>query len=644
MKLMYAALMLISSCTASGVEVQRIAHPTVSFSGAASIQFPVGSELRTKGLPYVVYLDSYEGEWKDGLASGHGILKGRYVPLPPALPKPGDLATEGVESALADRMRANESLTAARQGAAFIASANEVPIEYRGAFEDGMASGPGDLRTPQRRLRGQFARWLPDGFVVHFVGSFPVLGETFIDGAPADGPVFVNQYRAGSPGPTRTFVGTVKGGRVSGGWFEIAYTAKGEGYEHFVLGDRSVVVYSDGRTSDCRYDASWLLLPSATDLQAIRGDAESRTPAFSDPMYLRSPVRCTSTDTSGWVYGFGLTGTGPYDQRHVPPYTCSDPLGRPGQLTIGASDIPQCSVSYVETKYRWGSKIGKAIEEAARDVRDAIVNPLNKLGEKGTEHLCGIAQKKPGKNCNINVSGGVTLDIPDSKSKTEQRAREELDRFLAARRKLLEDGGTTESLWRSAALSYSACEHSCTGPAQVWARVAITQMASILLSGLSEEGKRRQIASLSERLWQVFEKYLPGMETVTTVYSTGQLNDQLFAAKMYSWDLMNTGSTDQKLRAAMFHSEVVRLWSQHGVKSLLESTSETLSLSNDFILRAIPNLTERQQVALIHHFVGGKNMEYFHTYLQIDSARALVQSLIDAKLKELRLPPMPAEE
>lgn len=642
MRLLCATISLISWGTAAGADLQRIEHPQAGFSGQARIQFPPETVLRVEGLPTDIYVDSYEGEWEKGLARGQGILKARYLPPSAAPPRPGDLAAEGTARALADRDRANAALNARIGGSVPATPAQGIAVVYRGAFDDGMASGPGEVETAQRRLRGQFARWLPEGFVLHFAGKLPVLGETFSRGMPADGPVLINQYPAGVPAPSRTFVGTAKGGKVSGDWFEIAWVSKGDGYERIVSGERSRVVYSNGRRTDCSYDTSWLRQLAATDLPALRGDIESRAPAASDPMYLRNPNRCTVTEPSGWAYGFGLTGTGPFDQKHVPPYTCSDAQGRSGAMTIGADDIPQCSVSYVETKYRWATKIGKALEEAARDARDAVINPLTKVGGGATVHLCAIAQKTPGENCHVNGSVGITLDVPDSQLKKEQRGKEELDRFLAVRKKLLEGGGTAQPFWRSAALLYDACAQSCIGPAQSWSRLSISQMDTILSSSFAEDAKRRQVASLGERLWSVLERYLPGVEAGAAVYSAGRLSNQLFDAKMHALALQNSGSSEEKLRAMMFHSYVRDLYFRHGATSMLAATSETLSLSKEFLLHAIPGVTLKEQITLIHAF-GVNQLEFFSAYQQTETARQLVQGLIDAKLKELRLPAMPTD-
>lgn len=644
MRLLLTTFALLLCGAASGADVQRIVHPQAGYSGVALVEFPAGTTLRVDGLPYVVIIDTYEGEWDEGLANGQGILKGRLQQLPIASSAPGDLAAESLARTLDDRARVEATFLAGHPSASTLGPVvpPDIAVVYRGAFEDGMASGAGEVEAPHRRLRGQFLRWLPEGFVIHFADHLPVLGETFSRGMPADGIVFINQYPAGLATPSRTFIGTSNGGKISGEWFEVAWSTKGDDYERYVIGDRARVVYADGRRSDCSYDTAYFQQPATTELAAIRGDAETRAPAVSDPLYLRSPVRCTYMELDGWSYSFGLTGNGPFDQKHIPPYSCTDPEGRSGTMTIGEDDIILCAVTYVTTKKHWTRKVVRAIEEAARDTRDALLNPLNKAGEKTVEHVCAVAQKKPGENCHFNGSYSVTFDIPDTKAMTDRRASEDLNRFLAARAKLLDDSRPEEPFWRSATLALDACAQSCTGPAQAYSRLTITQMEQILASGFSDDIKHRQVASLGERSWDMLEKFLPGVEAIAGSYSAIRLTDQLLDAKLYSWSLMDGKTGDEWLRARIFNDYVMRLTLKHGTRSLLTVTSENLSvLSEEFLLHPIPGLTLVQQATLINAF-GVKQLGFFSTYQEIASARDLVRGLIDAKLKELRLPPPPA--
>jgi hypothetical protein len=650
MKSLLAGLAFILGSPAFAGDVERIQHPEAGYTGAARVDFPAGTRLRVDKLPYEVLLESYEGEWRNGVASGKGALKGRALPLPALASPPVEpnaaAAESGQASAIVDRVKGNAALIANNPSAKLLglAPAPGTAVVFRGAFEDGMASGPGEIEAAHRRFQGQFLRWLPEGLAIHFSEQMPVLAETFRGGVPGDGPVVINQYPAGITSPSRTFVGVVSGGKVSGDWFESAWSTKAPDYDRFVIGEKSRVVNADGRRADCTYDAAWLKEPAATDLALIRGDLQTRQLAVTDPMYLRNPVRCTATEPNGWTYTFGVTGSSPLDQKHVPPYSCADAAGHAGTLTVGKEDAFQCSVSFVTvtTKYRWGSKVGRALEEAARDVRDAILNPIEKVGKNVIEeHICGVAQKTPGKDCHISISGGVSFGIPDTKAKKDARAKEDLDRFMAARKKLLEGDQTLMPFWRSAALAYEACAQSCDGPGQAYSRLSITQMAQVLSSGFNEDVKQRQIASLGERFWDSLDKFMPWLEVGATWRVTGQITSELEAAKAYGEVLKESKNENQRLAGGIFFDYARTLLVTHGVHSILLATSDTAALSKEFLLHAIPGTTLIQQATLINAF-GVKQLEFFDSYRQIESSRQLVRKLIDQKLKQLRLPPMPA--
>jgi len=638
-----------SACWAK--DVATIDHVDKGFTGIDELQFPVDTALKVAGGPKMqINLLGYKGEFKNGRADGVGYLTGQYV-----IPATDNLLYMQLQSTdptirdfallLIDRLRGNAQFLGQDPDAIEreVLGQKAIQIAYRGEFREGMATGSGELSSEATgKLKGVFYKWLPEGLVTRVYQDREVLSETFLHGAPADGPVQIKQYPAGLLDPSRIFVGSVKAGKLSGDWYEFLWGEQTEEFTTATIGNARKVVFANGTTSACLYDASSQLGPSALNLDRIRGGVENPPVNDADVAYARGHAACTMTTSDGWVFMYGYSQTGPFTGNQVPPYACTDPQGHSGTLSFDVMDLPECHVTFTKYTLRWGSKLGREMERVAHQVRDAIVNPLTKAGDSTFDVLCDVAQKKRGKNCDAAVSYGHTFEIHDESAQQKQRASEDLSRYMDAKKKLTDEPvwDASKVQWESAFLIYDACAKSCVGPSRTYAMLSIEEIQKILQSGFDDDTKRYQLASMFDGIWQFLGVAVPATETVAASYSGADVINRIRDAQSYVFSL-NPKDETQKLRTQALLDSLISLNQVWGAKVGLGLTSEWASLVPTIAFQLIPGLSAENQLAIAIGFGIGHPTEWFKTHREFKTADELVRALIEQKFKEYKVPPPP---
>ena len=609
------------------------------------VEFSAGTNLHITQLGDArIRLHRYTGNWKEGLADGIGTLKGEYIvggndnPIYQQMQSP-DPAIRAQARAVIDRVRVNALFVGQDPDAAVSAIIGErsVPVTYRGAFRQGTATGDGEVSTAARKLRGTFYNWLPNGLVTHMVDEQPVLLETFANGLPSDGPVVIHQYRNLNLTPSRTFVGSVDQGKVSGDWFDLQWTTKAESYSTVALGDYVVFSGPDG-SSTCHYDSTWLTEASSTDIGRIRGDAGDNLLQATDRTYLKAPSQCRFIGSNGWSFSFGVVENPPFNTKRGPPYSCADPQGRPGVMSI-ASDDMTCTITTYKTTYRWLSKIGKDLERFARNVNDFIFDTVNPVGKEFERTMCSIVQKEPGRGCTVSVTYGRTFDIPDSNEDQQQRARDNLAKFLAAREALGASNGPPGTAWESALTLYNICATSCTGPERAYSMLSVREIQKILSSGFESDISRYKLASWADA-WLTVSRYIPFAELTAGTYSGANVIRRIDDANMYVNDLSPTEKYSS-LDTLAVQKELLKIRDKYVVTTTFTLATESLTVMKDIAFSMIPGLPAEQQLALALGFEIGHPKEFFSTYANLKSADELVRKLIDEKFKKYGVPPPP---
>jgi hypothetical protein len=500
-------------------EISAIEHTDKHYTGIAEVHYPEGTALNstlTRGLRIVV--KRYQGRWKDGLAEGYGELSGFYIiPSTENLVyqqlKSDNPAIRGQAMAVIERVRGDaiwmkqDPEEAVRQ----ILGEKAIPITYMGEFEKGSATGYGELASDNRKLKGTFYQWLPEGLATHLIGDFPVIAETFSKGVPSDGPVLINQYPAGVSDASRRFVGVKTNGKLSGDWYELQWRIASQDYSTVGMGDTTLVTFKDGTQLKCQYEANKAATGLADELSQIRGDIDLNFLLQSDPMYLKSPRSCSFKNSANWVFNYSLSGNGPFNSKTVPPYSCFDPQGKAGTFSINEKEEVTCNVTTVVTTYKFLSKIGREIERVGRDVKKVILWPIETVGKAGADTLCDVVQKEPGKNCNVSLSYGKTFEIPDNKAAQEQRSKENLSNFLAARKTLFsaEGSNSVKGQWEVAAKSLDKCAADCIGPARDFSMLSIQEIASMMTAGFKDDIARYRLASFTGKNGSIFDIFRP---------------------------------------------------------------------------------------------------------------------------------------
>jgi hypothetical protein len=502
-------------------EIDAIGHPDKNYTGLAEIQYPSVTTLSLAAAPGLkIVVNNYKGRWKEGLAEGYGELSGLYVipqtenPLSQQL-QSTDPGIRGQAIAAIERVRVDAVFVKQDPDEAVrrVLGEKVIRVTYSGEFKNGVAMGYGELASESRELKGTFYKWLPEGLVTHYMGDFPIITETYSNGVPSDGPVLINQYPPGVPEASRRFVGAKFNGKLSGDWYEMQWRIENQDYSTVGMGDTTQTIFKDKSRSKCKYDASLVEAGTTSELDRLRGDAEMHLLQKSDPMYIRTPKSCSLVNPTGWVFNFSLVGAGPLDTKPAPPYSCSDPEGREGVFSISEKGEAICKVTstVTVTTYDWRSKIWREVERVGRGVKKIILWPIEKVGKATTDTLCDVAQKEPGKDCNVSITTGKTFEIPDNKEAQQQRAQADLGRFLAAREKLFAANSpdSVKGQWEPAAKALDKCAVGCVGPARAFSMLTIQEIQSLMATGFEDDIKRYRLASFTGKNGSIFDIFKP---------------------------------------------------------------------------------------------------------------------------------------
>lgn len=513
----------LAASASQAASIDGIEHADRTFSGLDEVSYGSDTQLRVEGLRGgKIFLKSYKGSFKNGRSDGYGELMGAIEFSQSSNPLYRDLQSldpmvKGQASALVERIRVNAQFLG-QDGDAAVQEAlgtRLVPLTYRGEFLSGVASGQGELISAERRLTGTFYKWLPEGMVVHHVGGLPVLAESFVNGRPADGPILLNQYPFGIAEASRRFVGRRDGGRTTGTWYVVPWAFTTPDFTRSGLGQSVRMTDESGTRYDCTYPLAEAYRDIDQLLEAVRGDVNGAAQS-ADLTFSRQPTSCRSTTVQGWVFTYDVKGTGFFDAQPAPPYGCTSPAGISGSVSLLADGQYLCTLPTTTVKeYRWGNKIGRALEKAARDVRhlivEAIVDPITAAGDEAVKVGCGVVQKEPGVTCHFYGSVEKTYDFPGSEEDRNNRRKEVLDRFLAAREILFKDSGAAlKNQGEAAAFQMDQCARGCEGAVQDFSMVSLSEVQSILTSGFEQDLKQRRIASYTGKGGDFFDLFGAG--------------------------------------------------------------------------------------------------------------------------------------
>ncbi|WP_439125917.1 MAG: hypothetical protein ACNJA3_28835 (plasmid) [Pseudomonas rhizophila] len=501
---------LMAASASHAAPIDGIEHADPTFAGLDEVSYARDTQLSVEGLwDGKIVLNSFKGSFKNGRAEGYGELMGVIEFSQSSNPLYRDLQSldpmiKGQASAIVERIRVNAKFLGEDEDAAVREALGTrlVPLTYRGEFVSGVASGQGELISAERRLTGTFYKWLPEGMVVHHAGGLPVLAESFAKGRPTDGPILLNQYPFGIAEASRRFVGRRDAGHVTGTWYALPWTLTTQEFTKSGHGQEVRMTDASGTHYDCIYPPVEAYRDIDQLLNAARGDVIGAAQS-ADKTFIRPPSSCRSTTVHGWVYTYDVKGAGLLDAQPAPPYGCKSPAGISGEVSLVGDGQFLCTLPATTTtvkEYRWGNKIGRALEKAVRDVRDlvvvVIVDPIDAVGREASKAVCDVVHKEPGVNCHVHGSVEKTYDLPGSNEDRNNRRKEDLDRFLVDREILLKDSSAAlKDQGEAAAYKMDECARSCEGAVQDFSMESLNEIQSILTSGFEQDLKQRRIAS-----------------------------------------------------------------------------------------------------------------------------------------------------
>ncbi|MCS0630323.1 hypothetical protein NX786_13350 [Telluria mixta] len=628
------------------IEVDQVANPTRSLSGYQSLVFAPDTSLRALNNAAVkISLKQYRGEWENGKASGFGTLDGYFVIKSSANEinaqlMSRDLAVRAMAETVVERVRTDAALLKIDPDQAVSNFLGDQRVQFRfiGNFVNGRANGPGRIETATRTLKGNFHDWKLDGLVTHLYGSSLVLLEMFSNGSPTNGPILINQYSGNTNFPTRTFVGVAKDGALKGDWFNSRVMWRGTTWSSSLMDGTILTVYDNGDRSECTYAAPPV---STTNLSKIRGLSEYGILGYSDETYQQSIIECKYSE-NGWTFRHSVSQTGPFAWKHKSPYYCWDPQRRSGVVTITKDDELSCTVTSTEMTYQWGKKIGLKLEHLAHEVRNIILTPIDAVGKAVATTICDVAQKEPGKDCNVSISYGQTFDVPDTEASRKLRAAADLEKFLQARQalqeKLSNDPNKTE--WNTSANIFLGCAKSCAEPAQNFSMLAVQEINAILTSGFEEDIKRRRLASLSDTAWSIFSMFKPAIDAGASAYSYLNMQSDLFNAKVYL-ESLEPSPTMTATNIEGVRNELNILYFKYQTPAAMELASQFLYLLQDAAIQGLPGLPVKNQIALAIAFGISNPTQFFEKYKDFKSKEELVDKLIEIKFAKWKIPPPP---
>jgi hypothetical protein len=463
----------------------------------------------------------------------------------------------------------------------------------------------------------------------------------FRQGLPADGPVVIRLYGFLSPVPTLVFVGAATSGKVTGDWYAQPFEANSNEFAFSALGPQTVTSMPEGEVITCYYGVDWLLQPSATDLKAIRGGSVDLYLNSADRTYAVAPKRCQIRAMSGWTFAFAVTGSPPYSTAPGPPYTCADPQGKAGVFSLPPTG-PRCTVTTED--YRWGTKLWNRVERAIREAKNDFFDIINGATKKFfVKPLCEIAQHPDGKNCTVNASVGVTFGLPDTGEQQRQRAAADLQAFLDARRKLEDDprsastSASGTSLQTSLA-AYSACVESCLAPGRAFSMKAVEEIWRTMQLPLDEDSRRYRLASLSDYVNGVLG-WIPFGEAIAASLAAKDLHNTIERAQAYANALPDS---PQQLLAREYVNNLMLKFGTKAIPTVGVAWVKAIeSTTTSTVFSKITGLSSSDQLAIAFGFETSHPEEFFREQRDIKSAQDLAQRLINAKFKELGIPPMP---
>lgn len=544
----------LAASTSQAAPIDGIEHADRTFSGLDEVSYSSDTQLRVEGLwDGKLVLKSFKGSFKNGRAEGYGELMGVIEFSQSSNPLYRDLLSldpmiKGQASAIVERIRLNAQFLG-QDGDAAVREALGIrlaPLTYRGEFVAGVASGQGELISAERRLTGTFYKWLPEGMVVHHVAGRPVLAESFAEGRPADGPILLNQYPFGIAEASRRYVGRRDAGRATGTWYALPWAFTTPDFTKSGLGQAVRMTDASGTHYDCTYPPVEAYRDIDQLMEAVRGDVIGAVQS-ADLTFSRQPSSCQSTTVQGWVFTYDVKGAGFFDAQPAPPYGCKSPAGISGAVSLLSDGQFLCTLPATTTtvkEYRWGNKIGRVLEKAGRDVRhlvfEVIVDPIDAAGREASKVVCDVVHKEPGVNCHVYGSVEKTYDLPGSDEDRNNRSKEELDRFLAAREILFKDSSALKDQGEGAAYKMDECARSCEGAAQDFSMESLSEIQSILTSGFEQDLKQRRIASYTGKGGDFFALFggdfpfpAPQLDTAAILNAMGEVaNNSKFMPKV----------------------------------------------------------------------------------------------------------------
>lgn len=525
--------------------IDGIEHADPTFAGLDEVSYASDTQLSVEGLwDGKIVLKSFKGSFKNGRAEGYGELRGEIEFSQSSNHLYRDLQSldpmiKGQALAVVERIPVGAQFVE-QDGDAAVREAlgtRLVPLTYRGEFVAGVASGQGELISAERRLTGTFYKWLPEGMVVHHAGGLPVLAESFAKGRPTDGPVLLNQYPFGIAEASRRFVGRRDAGHVTGTWYALPWALTTQDFTKSGHGQEVRMTDASGTHYDCTYPPVESYRDIDQLLNAVRGDVIGAAQS-ADKTFIRPPSSCRSTTVQGWVYTYDVKGAGFLDAQPAPPYGCKSPAGISGTVSLPGDGQFLCTLPGTTTtvkEYRWGNKIGRALEKAARDVRhlmvEVIVDPIDTAGKEGSKIACDVVHKEPGVNCHVYGSVEKTYDLPGSDEDRNNRSKEELDSFLAAREILFKDSGAALKDQGEAAVDkIDQCARDCEGAARDFSMASLSEIQSILTYGFEQDLKQRRIASYTGKGGDFFALFggdfpfpAPQLDTAAILNAMGEV-------------------------------------------------------------------------------------------------------------------------
>lgn len=329
-------------------------------------------------------VSSYEGEWKNGLAHGDGLLRFRT---------PEAFLSEGTRPQIS---------------------------YYLGKFADGRPAG-GDLVQPAGSRQLRFSGVYGEGQIVVSVDGQEIVVATPL----ADGKVIVRmmQYpNSGSRMPSRIFFGESIDGVPHGEWVDVPWYEEEAGEVRAGYGPYFEGSKPNGATISCKHEPRRPDPP--TLLQDLTGSRGSWVQALAglDVQYA-APATCVVKNPEGWTFN-AVT-----DHSSIVPtlryVSCANPAGRAGTLS-GQT----CTYQNRRRNYDVFTNIGR---EFKRFVDRRVLGTIDRGGASMEKALCRATGTEPGRNCNVSMSVGVSWPVGEPGASNAPAPDDEArQRFAAA--------------------------------------------------------------------------------------------------------------------------------------------------------------------------------------------------------------------